>query len=251
MQIGQCWFDPQKKVLIDRKKEISWALSEQELWVLELLVQKRGQVVSLTELKQVKSHADVFNNKKISTTQVEKIIDSIARFLAQDEASFIEFVPQQGAVLYKRPMVKYGGLMHTPKQLMSLWQYMVIMLVSVITLVFVYSSMSAPSYIQPDYARQILSKQGDITQLLVYTEKGHHEELREQVDVLANHLRGCESLLWQSITAALSQDRLSLNVIMKKPLEQNWAFSNVKVTRSHLDEQLISPDWLREVMICG
>ncbi|QIR15527.1 hypothetical protein [Shewanella aestuarii] len=251
MQIGPCWFDPQMKVLVDHKKDISWALNEQEFWVLDQLVQHRGQVVPLTLLKQVKSYNADHNNQLLSISSVEKIIDSIARFLGQNDASLIELVPHQGAVLYKRPMVKRGRLMDTPTKLMSLWQYMLIILLTLVTLSFVYSSMSPPSYIQPDYARQILSKEGNITQLLVYTDQDHHEELRDQVDVLANHLRSCETLLWQSITAALSKDRLSLNVVMKKPLERNWIFSNIKVTRPHLDEHLISPDWLKEVMICG
>ncbi|MDP5146833.1 hypothetical protein ORI98_10335 [Shewanella sp. ULN5] len=240
MQIGCCWFDRQNKQLIDQSKDISWPLNDQEYWVLEQLVLHRGQVVSIHQLKLPSMHR---------TTMI-KIVDSFIHFLGKEHASLLEYIPDQGVILYKNATSQPSSLMMSPLGPMSYSQYLIVMLLVIAGCVYAYSGLSTTSHIKADYSEQILSKQGGLTQLLVYAADDEQDKLNEKIDFIVKHIKSCDAIIWQSITLALSSDKLSFSLVMKQQTDASWLYHNVKLSRAYLDQKWLSAEWLKEVHIC-
>lgn len=51
MQVGSCWFDRERGLLVEQARNESWHLPRAELQVLSLLVEHQGKLVSKHELK--------------------------------------------------------------------------------------------------------------------------------------------------------------------------------------------------------
>ncbi|MCW3171605.1 helix-turn-helix domain-containing protein [Shewanella subflava] len=240
MQIGSCWFDRQNKQLIDQSKDISWPLNDQEYWVLEQLAAHRGQVVSIQQLKSPNMHR----------TNMIKIVEALIQFLGKEHASLLEYIPNQGVILYKNATSQPSRLLVSPYGPMSYRQYLFVIILVIAGCVYAYSGLSTTSYIKADYSKWIMSKQGGLTELLVYAADDEQYKLNEKIDVIAKHIKSCDAVIWQSITLALSSDKLSFSLVMKRQTDATWLYHNVKLSRAYLEQQWLSAEWLKEVQIC-
>jgi len=240
MQIGHCWYDRQNKQLIDQAKDISWPLNDQEYWVLEQLVQHRGQVVSIHQLKSPHMHR----------TTMLKIIESLIQFLGGGKDILLEYIPNQGVILYKNTTSQHASLLMSPRGTLPYSHYLLIIMLVIAGCVYAYSGLSTTSHIKADYSERIVSKQGGLTQLLVYAADEENYKLNEQVNIIAKHIKSCDAIAWQTITLALSRDKLSLSIIMLQQTEAAWLYHNVKLSRAYVDQKWLSPNWLKEVHIC-
>ncbi|MCL1141273.1 hypothetical protein [Shewanella gaetbuli] len=241
MQIGRCWFDQQKKQLIDQSTEQIWSLNEHEFAVLAQLVFHRGRVVSLEQLSPI----------KITNEELTHVVESICRYLGEQHKSLIEYVPEQGIILHKKVISHPFRLLDSPKRAISYGNYILILILTVLAMTFVYSNLSYPTNTKPNFARQILSTQGNITHLLVYGNKQNNDSLRRKTEAISRHLRRCNILPWQSITVAFSEDNLNLSVVMKRKNSDGWEFNNAKLILPNLDHYHVHSDWYKEVSICA
>lgn len=141
MQIGSCWFDRPNKLFIDHSRDLRWPLNDQEFWVLEQLVLHRGQVVPINQLISL----------SMTHTSVAKIIESFTRFLGKDHARLLEYIPGQGAVLYKRNMVRASRVLDSPRKSMSYGLYFVMLILTVIAFIYIYIGLSETACIKREY----------------------------------------------------------------------------------------------------
>lgn len=137
MQIGSCWFDRPNKLFVDPSRDLSWPLNDQEFWVLEQLVLRRGQVVPISQL----------TSSSMTHVSVTKTIESLVHFLGKDQACLLEYIPGQGAVLYKKNSVRASSLLGSPYKTMPYRLYFLMLILIIIACVYLCFSFSPPACI--------------------------------------------------------------------------------------------------------
>ena len=249
MQIGCCWFDNEQRLLIDQVQATQWHLNDHEYWVLNQLSLHRGQVVPLSVLEVVAvSGGEV---QRLSHSELINIINTITNYLCGCHANLIEYIPEQGVILYANAISKHTKVLDLPNRLLSFSQYTFIVAVLLSVLLFVYSSLNPPLFIQADVLRQILTSEGNITHLSIFAADDNQHGLDLHADGLTTQLRQCQNLPWDTITAALSSDQHNISIILKNKRGHTGIVHNVKVNFDDIHSPFITQDWLKKVGICG
>lgn len=253
MQIGSCWFDQHHRQMIDQISENIWRLNDQEFWVLELLTKHRGQVVPIDRLSAMHKEQGASRPNSVMTHQdIRKIITAIRQFVGREYASLLEYIPEQGAILYIKPISQKRRLMDSPNKLISYGQYFAMILLSLGTLYFVYTSLSSPKFVQPNYSRVVTSQAGNPVQLMVYTSTSSKERISKTViSEMTKEIEQCHTVFWETIIVSFSVDRLSLNIVMRKESDTGWLSHNVKILRNEIFSQSLVPEWLHRVGVCS
>jgi len=119
MQIGCCWFDMHLKTLSNQLNDTSWKMSIDEFSVLECLVNRRGQVLSMLEL------LTVMPAERRDITYLCDAVERIRFYLGKDYAALVEMVDKQGYMLHDAAMVKRGNISAVPFGSISTKHYII------------------------------------------------------------------------------------------------------------------------------
>jgi len=250
MQIGCYWFDNARRLLIDQSTATQWHLNDNEYWVLSQLVQHRGQVVPLSMLKTVVISGD--SAQPLSHAELIKIIAKIISYLCQRHVDLIEYVPEQGVILYATVTTKRTKILELPNRLLSLGQYLFIIAILLSVLLFVYANLNLnPSqHAQADVLRQILTPNGRVIQLFVFAADNQQDALLH-ADCLASQLRQCHQVPWDSINIALSANQHYMSFILTDSSQMIPVANSIKVSIDNMSTPFITQEWLQKVHICG
>ncbi|WP_445778223.1 hypothetical protein [Shewanella sp.] len=171
MQIGCCWFDTERHLLVDQAKSTQWHLNVNEYWVLTQLVQHRGQVVPLSQLDTV----DISGNAahQLTHTELVGIIYHLIDYLCASHHDLIEYIPEQGVILYPTTPIKHPRVLELPNRLLSLGQYGVIIGTLLAMLFFLWSHINPPWFTKADVLRQVMTSNGKVIQFLCLTATHH------------------------------------------------------------------------------
>ncbi|WP_350431635.1 hypothetical protein ABIS04_15470 [Shewanella sp. H8] len=248
MQLGCCWFDNTERMLIDQTTATQWHLNDHEYWVLNQLALHRGQVVPLSMLQTVAISGD--SPQQIPHSELLDIISKIINYLCQRHVNMIEYVPDQGVVLYATAMNKRTKILELPNRLLSSGQYLFIIVILLSALLFVYSNLNPPLFTQADVLRQVLTQNGHVIRLFVFGSDNQQDVLLH-ADCLASQLRLCHHVRWDSITMALSSNQHYISFILIDSSEIEPVVSSLKVSVDDMSSPFITQQWLQKVHICG
>ena len=248
MQIGCCWFDNERRLLVDQTKSTQWQLNDNEFWVLAQLVQHRGQVVPLSMLEAVVISGEIAH--QLNHTELVNIIYHISDYLCNSHNDLIEYIPEQGVILYPMTQVKHPRIFDLPNRLLSLGQYGVIIGALLALLFFLWSHITPPLLAKADVLRQVITPNGKVIQLSIFDGK-HPQDALLHAECLSTQLRLCHDVRWDSISAAISTDRHYVSFMLSQSNEPMWRFKNVKVRVDNMHLPFITEQWLHKVHICG
>jgi hypothetical protein len=248
MQIGCCWFDNAQRLLTDQSTATQWHLNDNEYWVLNQLVQHRGQVVPLSLLATVVASGDCAH--QLSHAELLDIINKIINHLCHRHINLIEYIPEQGVILYATVTTKRSKILEMPNRLLSLGQYLFIIAILLSILLFVYANLNPPQLAQADVLRQVLTSDGHIIQLFVFGNDNQQDALLH-ADCLSTQLRLCHHARWDSITMTLSANQGYMSFILTDSSEAIPLVNSIKVSIDNMSTPFISQEWLQKVHICG
>jgi len=248
MQIGCCWFDNTRRLLVDQTTATQWHLNDHEYWVLSQLVQHRGQVVPLSMLETVAISGDCPH--QLSHAELLDIISKIINYMCQRHTNLIEYVPEQGVILYTTATAKRTKILELPERLLSLGQYLFIIVILLGVLLFVYSKLNPPEFAQADVLRQVLTPDGHIVQLFVFGNNNQQDAILH-ADCLSSQLRFCHNIRWDSIHVALSANQDYMSFTLTDASETTPLVNSVKVSIDDMSTPFITQQWLQKVHICG
>jgi hypothetical protein len=248
MQIGCCWFDNTRRLLVDQTTATQWHLNDHEYWVLSQLVQHRGQVVPLSMLETVAISGDCPH--QLSHAELLDIISKIINYMCQRHTNLIEYVPEQGVILYTTATAKRTKILELPERLLSLGQYLFIIVILLGVLLFVYSKLNPPEFAQADVLRQVLTPDGHIVQLFVFGNNNQRDAILH-ADCLSSQLRLCHNIRWDSIHVALSANQDYMSFTLTDASETTPLVNSVKVSIDDMSTPFITQQWLQKVHICG
>jgi hypothetical protein len=248
MQIGCCWFDNARRLLIDQSTATQWHLNDYEHWVLSQLVQHRGQVVPLSVLKTVVISGNCAH--QLSHAELINIIAKIINYLCQRHIDVIEYVPEQGVILYATVTTKRTKILELPNRLLSLGQYLFIIAILLSVLLFVYANLNPSPHGQADVLRQVLTPDGHVIQLFVFAIDNQQDALLH-ADCLASQLRQCHQVPWDSINIALSANQHYMSFILTDSSQTIPVVNSIKVSIDNMSTPFITQEWLQKVHICG
>lgn len=95
MQVGSCWFDKDRGLLVEQARNESWHLPRAELQVLTLLVEHQGKLVSKHDLKTGDGE-----HPPLTDTSLARAVFMIRSFLGPQYEGLIETVKGQGYLLH-------------------------------------------------------------------------------------------------------------------------------------------------------
>ncbi|NKF51417.1 hypothetical protein G3R49_12695 [Shewanella sp. WXL01] len=250
MQIGGCWFDIKAKTLNNRINKKTWSLDDRAFWILSEVVKCRGQVLSLATFKH--PHLDESGNapQALTEEQIAETISVLHYYLGDEHICLLEYMPTRGVVLHHRHTHQHTKVLDNPNAVMSLGQFVAIVMVLLCALMYMYSGIRSSVSNDVDFSVPIYDRSGAFTQLHIYTDPANHEFIEFHKANIVDHLSQCESLPWDTIAASLSKDRFTINFVLKRVLDDRWQFHNVKVLREVEGERFFTLDWLKEVNIC-
>ena len=247
MQIGCCWFDDERKELINQSNATTWQLNKNEYWVLSLLTKHRGQVVPIETLS---FPSDLKYQSQISQTDLDKIVKNFKKYFGRSHKGLIEIIPTQGIILYNK-VISNRSLLDSPIKVISNAQYIFIMLLTLIASFFVYSHLNGPGYVTPDTSRQFLTQEGNIANLHFYSSESSKVDIGLMANEVTAHLKACEVMSWDTISATMSEDGYAISLVLKKNISDKWIFHNIKINRDQINYHFVTPKWLKKVNICG
>jgi hypothetical protein len=248
MQIGCCWFDNARRLLTDQSTATPWHLNDNEFWVINQLVQHRGQVVPLSVLATVVVSGDCAH--QLSHAELLSIITKIINFLCQRHTDLIEYIPEQGVILYATVTTNRTKILELPNRLLSLGQYLFIITMLLGVLLFVYSNLNHSQLVQADVLRQVLTSDGRIIQIFVFSSYNQQDALLH-ADSLSTQLRLCHHVPWDLINVALSADQHYMSFILTDSSQTIPLVDSVKVNIDNMSTPFITQEWLQKVHICG
>lgn len=248
MQIGCCWFDSERRLLVDQAKSTQWHLNDNEYWVLAQLVQHRGQVVPLDMLEAVVISGEIAH--QLNHAELVSIIYHIIDYLCSSHSNLIEYIPEQGVILYPITQVKHPKILDLPTRLLSWGQYGVIIGALLVLLFFLWSHITPPMFAKADVLRQVITPQGKVIQLSVFDEQSLQDAILH-ANCLSTQLRLCHDVHWDAISAAMSTDRHYVSLLLTQSNKAVWRFKNVKVRVEDMHSPFITQQWLHKVDICG
>lgn len=248
MQIGCCWFDNERRLLVDQTRSTQWHLNDNEYWVLTQLVLHRGQVVPLTMLETVIVSGQVAH--QLTQGELTSIIHHIIDYLCVSHLNLIEYIPDQGVILYPINQAKHPNILALPNRLLSWGQYGIIIGALLALLLFLWSHIIPPMFTKADVLRQIIAASGKVIQLSIYDGKSPQDAMLH-AECLSTQLRLCHHVRWDSIDAAISADRHYVSLLLTEFTETNWHYKNVKISVSDMHSPFITQAWLHKVNICG
>lgn len=247
MQIGCCWFDKERRLLTDQAKSTQWHLNDHEYWVLEQLVLHRGQVVPLTTLQTVVLDSGAH---QLPHNELVSIIYHIIDYLCAKHSNLVEYIPQQGVILYPATQGKHTKILDLPNRLLSWGQYGIIIVALLVVLLFVLSNLNPPLFAKADVIRQVLTANGQVVQLSVFDNQSPQDAILH-ADCLSNQLQMCHEVRWNAISAAISTDRHYVSFILSQSETQSLQFKNIKLAVDDMHSPFITQEWLHKVLICG
>jgi len=248
MQIGCCWFDSTQRLLINQTSAVQWHLNDREYWVVSQLVQHRGQVVPLSILEAVAISAD--SPQPLSQVELLEIIDKITDYLCNNHSNLIEYVPDQGVILYAFASAKHTKIFEQPNKLLSVGQYLFIIVIILSVLLFVYSKLNPPELTQADVVQQILASDGRIVQLFVFG-NNNPQDAQLHADCLSSQLRLCHHIRWDSINMTLSSNQHYVSFTLGDSTAEIPLVNSIKVNVDNMSVPFITQEWLLKVAICG
>ncbi|WP_182770335.1 hypothetical protein [Shewanella sp. SG41-4] len=248
MQIGCCWFDNTRRLLVDQTAATQWHLNDHEYWVLSQLVQHRGQVVPLSMLETVAISGECPH--QLSHAELLDIIGKIINYMCQRHTNLIEYVPEQGVILYTTAATKRTKILELPERLLSLGQYLFIIVILLCVLLFVYSKLNPPEFAQADVLRQVLTPDGRIVELFVFGNNNQQDAILH-ADCLSSQLRLCHNIRWNSIQVALSVNQDYMSFTLTDSSEAPPLVNSIKVSIDNMNTPFITQQWLQKVHICG
>ncbi len=248
MQIGCCWFDTERHLLVDQAKSTQWHLNVNEYWVLTQLVQHRGQVVPLSQLDTV----DISGNAahQLTHTELVGIIYHLIDYLCASHHDLIEYIPEQGVILYPTTPIKHPRVLELPNRLLSFGQYGVIIGTLLAMLFFLWSHINPPWFTKADVLRQVMTSNGKVIQLSVFDSHTPQDAILH-ADCLSTQLRLCHDVHWDAIYAAISADRHYVSVLLTQSTKTDWLYKNLKIRVDNMHSPFMTQEWLHKVHICG
>ncbi|MGX9459994.1 hypothetical protein ACWXWU_01965 [Shewanella sp. A14] len=235
-------------MLIDQAKSTQWHLNDNEYWVLAQLVQHRGQVVPMSTLETVVESGVVAH--QLSHTELVNVIYHIIDYLCHRHANLIEYIPEQGVILYPMVQGKHKKILDLPNRLLSWGQFGAIIAALLAVLLFLLSHINPPLFAKADVLRQIVASNGKIIQLSMFDDQ-YPQDAILHADCLSTQLRLCQHVPWDSVSASISADRHYVSFILTQSGETNWLFRNIKVNVDNMHSPFITQEWLHKVDICG
>ncbi|KPZ69776.1 MULTISPECIES: hypothetical protein [Shewanella] len=249
MQIGCCWFDDERKVLINQSTATKWQLNHSEYWVLSILAKHRGQVVPIETLAFLEEEQGC--HQKLSVDEMEQLVENFKDYFGDSHRGLIELIADQGVILYNRVVGHHSSLLDTPNKAISNAHYILIILMTLLACNFVYSNLSAPEFVIPDVSRTFESQSGASVVFKLYGDDKSERDFSEVADTSIAALKQCDTILWDSISATLAKGDNSVSILLKKQVDKGVRFHNIKVLRDNPELLFVSTAWLKKVRICG
>ncbi|QYJ78228.1 winged helix-turn-helix domain-containing protein [Shewanella acanthi] len=246
MQVGGCWFDRERGLLIEQTSQESWHLPRAELQVLCLLVEHQGKLVSKHDLKT----GDGVHTP-LTDTSLARAVFKIRSFLGPQHEGLIETVKGQGYLLHsvqggasKRLLT--SQLLALPSW--SLWLVFGFMLAFIVFYIRLIDHSAPTNAIQ---SSQIYLPSGQVIQQHLYAQsKTNNTLLFELGERLSQSLSLCSSSNWQEAYISLSHDKQVLNITLRGQKLGQSVVRNLKISDLSSPKKFIDSDWLQGVEIC-
>lgn len=245
MQIGNCWFDSQRQVLIEHNSQKSYQLSVNETRILSLLLKHKNQVVSNVALV---NEMILEGDKELELTD---IIHNLKQVLGKKYAPLIEAVADQGFLLHTHLVNTSYSLLDRPYKVISIIKY-VLVIGFIVSLIFWISSIyDAPYTDQSVYIEPQQFYQDPQLELLFYpVNYQQYQQLKPHLLAFSKQIKQCKNSLWSKISVSVSSDTSFANILAFKEKQNKPIFHNIKIFEPDVDFKFISPSWLIEVGLC-
>ncbi|MGL4640330.1 MAG: winged helix-turn-helix domain-containing protein [Shewanella sp.] len=246
MQLGGCWFDRERGLLIEQSQHDAWHLPRAELQVLSLLVANQGKLVSKHDLK-----TGTGQHPPLTDTSVARAVFMIRSFLGPQYESLIETVKGQGYLLH-------GGEAKTVKGLgrrLPSWPRctvvgLFVLMVGLSTFYWRHIDHSAPT--APLLTTELPLASGQHMRLSLYSNSNTNNTLLfELAERFTQGVLACKRSDWSEAYASLSHDRQVLNITLRGERSGQSVIRNLKISDYRQPKTFIEPLWLQEVGICG
>ncbi|WP_025819280.1 winged helix-turn-helix domain-containing protein [Shewanella marina] len=243
MQIGGCWFDIDRKELINQSKALTWYLAPQELALVEIMFAHQGRVVSIPHL----IHSLQWHG--VNEARLTVMMQKLARFIASDDGTLLELVSDQGYILHNRPMPR--KLFDNPYRGISVRHYLLLVTLIFGMVIFVYSKLDNHASVLPKFERQVITENKQVIDFNVYGTEQQKQLLSNRLDGFLGLLQQCDTVNWDSISTSLSADTQMFNIVLKRDNEGEVELQNLKVFTRAQKPNFMSMRWLKEAGICA
>lgn len=247
MQLGGCWFDRERGLLIEQSRDESWHLPRAELQVLSLLVEHQGKLVSKHMLKTGDGA-----HPPLTDTSVARAVFMLRSFLGPQYESLIETVKGQGYLLHS-PHGQLPRQFHQ-KGLQSIsWLGVSLLFGLMLALsLFYISHIDRTIPTEPLMSTELPLESGQHIRLYLYTNsKTNNTLLFELGERLGQGLTACKRSDWADVYTSLSHDKQLFYITLRGHKLGQSVIRNIKIADLRRPKEFIDAQWLQEVGICG
>ncbi|MFB2803348.1 winged helix-turn-helix domain-containing protein [Shewanella seohaensis] len=247
MQVGGCWFDRERGLLVEQARDESWHLPRAELQVLSLLVEHQGKLVSKHELKTGDG-----SHPPLTDTSLARAVFMIRSFLGPQYEGLIETVKGQGYLLHSTQGQRFKSLRYPRLQSLPWWSVLLVFGFMLAVSGFYLSRIDHSVPTQPLLSTDLPLASGQHIRLHLYANsKTNNTLLFELGDRLGQGLSRCGHSDWSEVYSSLSHDKQVLNITMRGYKLGQSVIRNLKISDFRRPKEFIDANWLLEVGICG
>ncbi|MGL5361097.1 MAG: winged helix-turn-helix domain-containing protein [Shewanella sp.] len=247
MQLGGCWFDKERGLLIEQSQDDAWHLPRAELQVLSLLVANKGKLVSKHELK-----TGTGQYPPLTDTSVARAVFMIRSFLGPQYESLIETVKGQGYLLHGAEQKVAKGIIGRRLALLPHWGLVVLFVLMVGFSGFYWGRIDHSAPTMPLLTTELPLASGQHMRLYLYSNSNTNNTLLfELAERFSQGVQACQRSDWTQAYASLSHDKQVLNITLRGERLGQSVIRNLKISDFRRPKTFIEPLWLQEVGICG
>lgn len=247
MQLGGCWFDPDRGLLTEQSDNEPWHLPRAELQVLRLLVENEGKLVSKHVLKTGDGEYP-----PLTDTSLVQAIFMIRSFLGPQYEGLIETVKGQGYLLHGAHGQRVKSFHYRGLQSLPWWSVSLVFGFMLAFTVFYLNRIDHSALTEPLVSTEFALASGQHMRLQLYTDSElNNTMLLELGERLEQGLIACGSSNWTDVYSSLSLDKQVLNITMRGEELGQPVIRNLKISDFRRPKEFIDVQWLLEVGICG
>ncbi|WP_076410212.1 helix-turn-helix domain-containing protein [Shewanella sp. UCD-KL12] len=241
-------FDIANSQLFNSETQSVFHLTRTECLVLEQLAVHSNQVMSKGQLACAGSQTAV-----MSESAVAKAVFTLRKYFGESHADLIETLPRKGYRL--NIVVPNANWVEQIKQRKKQLMFVAILLLTLATLMvaamhkyILFKGAETPIKI----SRDVMLKSDQ--QIVITWLESPRMQLRQEIPIeekLIFALNRCQSVAWQHVYLAFSNDMQVLNVSLSgKSSAGGTLMRNIKTSDFSLSPKFISDNWLHEVSLC-
>ena len=247
MQVGGCWFDRERGLLIEQVRDEPWHLPRAELQVLSLLVEHQGKLVSKHVLKTGDGE-----HPPLTDTSLARAVFMIRSFLGPQYEGLIETVKGQGYLLHSTQGQPLKSFRYHRFYSLPWWSVALVCGLMAATSAFYLSRIDHSAPTEPLMFTELPLASGQHIRLYLYANsKTNNTVLFELGDRLGQALSRCGHSNWADVYSSLSHDKQVLNITMRGYKLGQSVIRNLKISDFRRPKEFIDAKWLQEVGICG